>query len=146
MTTQDNIRKIVLAASAEADQPHVATVAAQIARETGADVAVVSADDLQTERLATLPRSQYVERASAAATAAVERLQEAGVRATKTVRSGPALDQILAFADEQDADLIVVGASSRGRLAARLLGDVPLSLVQRSRRPVLVVTDPGDAA
>jgi nucleotide-binding universal stress UspA family protein len=41
-----------------------------------------------------------------------------------------------------EADLIVVGSSTRGRLAERLLGSVPLSLVQRSRRPVLVVTEP----
>jgi nucleotide-binding universal stress UspA family protein len=37
----------------------------------------------------------------------------------------------------------VVGSSHRSRVAARLLGSVPLSLVQRSRRPVLVVTEPG---
>jgi nucleotide-binding universal stress UspA family protein len=41
-----------------------------------------------------------------------------------------------------DADLIVVGASTRGRLATALLGSVPLGLVRYSRRPVLVFTEP----
>ncbi len=76
--------------------------------------------------------------------AALERLTEAGVRATKSVRSGPALEHILLFADDQDADLIVIGSGSRRGLSARLLGSVPLWLVQRSPRPVLVVTDAGE--
>ena len=145
MPTGDDIKKIVLAANAEADQPHVAEVAAQIALETQAEVAVLSVDELETEMLSTLPRSEHVRRADEAATAALERVQAAGVPATKTVRSGPALDQILSFADEQDADLIVVGSSTRGRLASRILSSVPLELVQRSKRPVLVVTDPEHA-
>ena len=143
MTTEDNIKKIVLAASAKVDQPRVADVAAQIAKETDAEVAVLSVDELETEMLSTLPRSEHVQRAEAAAQAALERLEAAGVPATKAVRSGTALEQILSFADEQDADLIVVGSSARSGLTARLLGSVPLRLVQRSRRPVLVVTDAG---
>jgi len=50
---------------------------------------------------------------------------------------------ILLFAEEQDADLILVGGTSRGPVARRLLGSVSLELVSRSRRPVLVVTPPG---
>jgi nucleotide-binding universal stress UspA family protein len=40
--------------------------------------------------------------------------------------------------------MIVVGASTLGKVARRILGDVPLELVQRSRRPVLVVSAPGN--
>jgi nucleotide-binding universal stress UspA family protein len=42
------------------------------------------------------------------------------------------------------ADLIIVGATSRGRVVQRVLGTVPLELVSRSRRPVLVVAAPQD--
>lgn len=136
------VQKIVLAATAGADQPWVADAAAQLARETGAAVAVVSVDDLETEMLAPMPRSEYREQAAAAAGGAAERVRAAGVEVTKEVRSGLALEQILAYADEQQADLIVVGSSTRSRLASRLLGTVPLSLVQSSKRPVLVVTEP----
>jgi nucleotide-binding universal stress UspA family protein len=139
---QKKLRTIVYAVSAAADQPWAADAVAQIARETGARVAVVSADDIETEMLSSLPRGEHQRIADEAATRAVGRLREDGVEATKTVLAGPALEQILAFADQKDADLIVVGSSTRSRLAARLLGSVPLSLVQRSRRPVLVVTEP----
>ena len=136
------MQRIVFAANPEAEQPWVADAVAQPAQETGADVSVVSFDELETERLATLPRREYLKRADEAASVAVERLQAAGVAASKHVRSGPALEGILEFAEEQGADLIVLGPSARGPLAQRLLGSVHLGLLQRSRRPVLVVTSP----
>ena len=136
------MKRIVLGANAEADQPWVADAVAQLAQETGADVAVVSADELETEMLSTLPRDVLRERAATAARRAAERLQAAGVTATQHVATGPALTAIIDFADAQDADLIVVGSSTRGRLAERILGSTPLALVQRSSRPVMVVTEP----
>jgi nucleotide-binding universal stress UspA family protein len=85
----------------------------------------------------------YLEQAEQAATRTVERLAAQGIDASRTVRSGRALDEIIAFADEQDADLIVAGSSTRGPVASALLGSVPLGLVRRAGRPVLVVTEPG---
>jgi nucleotide-binding universal stress UspA family protein len=141
-TREPLMQKILLAANPEADEPWVAETAAELARETAARVSVLSVDELETEMLSTIPRSEYVERARMAASAARERLEAAGVAATTEVRSGDALDEILAYADEQDADLIVVGSSTRGRLASATLGNVPLNLVQRSKRPVMIVTRP----
>jgi nucleotide-binding universal stress UspA family protein len=139
---QKGLRTIVYATNAADDQPWVLEAAAHLAKETGARVAVVSVDEIETEMLSSLPRGEHQRIADEAATRAVDSLREDGVEVTKTVLTGPAIEQILAFADQQDADLIVVGSSTRSRLAARLLGSVPLSLVQRSRRPVLVVTEP----
>ncbi len=144
--SEQGIRKIVLAANAGADQPWVADATAQLAKQTGADVAVVSVDELDTEMLSTLPRTEFQHFAQEAADRAAERLEAAGVTATTTVLAGPALARIMAFADDEDADLIVLGSTTRSRLAARLLGSVPLSLVQQSKRPVLVVTEPAKEA
>ncbi len=140
--TSKDIKTIVYAAKAGADQPWAVDAAAQLAKETESRVAVVSVDDLETEKLATIPRSDVQKFADDAADRAVERLRAKGIEATKTVLAGPALEQILAFADQEDADLIVVGGSTRSTLAERLLGSVSLSLVQRSSRPVVVVTEP----
>jgi nucleotide-binding universal stress UspA family protein len=134
--------RIVLAANADADQPWVADAAADLAQQTGASVSVLSVDELETELLSTLPREERIARAQQAAERAAARLRERGVETSVTVLPGNALEQIRAFADEQQADLIVVGSSTRGRLATRLLGNVPLGLVQQAGRPVMVVTDP----
>lgn len=133
---------IVLAANPEADQPWVADAVAALATQTGASVAVVSVDEMELERLAAVPRDVFQAQAQRAATAAVDRLAAAGVTATRTVLSGRPLERILQFAEEQQADLIVVGSSTRPALAARLLGSVPLALVEKSPRPVMVVAHP----
>jgi nucleotide-binding universal stress UspA family protein len=133
---------IVFAANPEADQPWVADAVVRLARQTGATVAVLAVDEVELERLAVLPRSVYAERAEQAVEAAATRLAAAGVDATRTVLPGRPLERIMEFAEEQRADLIVVGSSTRPAVAERLLGSVPLALIKRSSRPVLVVTHP----
>jgi nucleotide-binding universal stress UspA family protein len=137
---------LVLAANAEQDRPWVAEATADFARKTGATVAVVCVDEVELERLSPVPRSVSASRAAAAAAAAAERLTALGVQATSTVRSGLPRDQILAYAEQEQADVIVVGASTRPAVATRLLGSTPLAVVARSTRPVLVVTRPPDAS
>ena len=137
------MERIVVAAKAGADQPWVADAAAELAKQTGASVRVVSVDGVEMEALSPLPRSEYLQDAREAAEAMTERLRDQGVDAIAAVRSGRVVPGILLYAEEEDADLIVVGASTLGPVARRILGDVPLELVQRSRRPVLVVSAPG---
>ena len=62
---------------------------------------------------------------------------------TKTVLSGRALDRIMEHAEHEKADMIVVGASERSAVAERLLGSVPLALIEHSTRPILVIPHPG---
>jgi nucleotide-binding universal stress UspA family protein len=134
---------IVLAANPAAPhQPWVADTAAALATQTGGTIAVVAVDEIELERLAPLPRSVYLQRAEEAASSAVTHLAGAGIEATMTVLSGRPLERILEFAESQRADLIVVGSSTRPPVAQRLLGSVPLELIRRSPRPVLVVTHP----
>jgi nucleotide-binding universal stress UspA family protein len=137
------MERIVVAAKAGADQPWVADAAAELAKQTGARARVVSVDGVELEALSPLPRSEYLQEAREAAEAMAEQLRDQGVDATATVRSGKVVPGILLYAEEEDADLIVAGASTRSPVARRVLGDVPLELVQRSRRPVLVVSAPG---
>jgi nucleotide-binding universal stress UspA family protein len=137
------MRRIVVAAKAGAQDPWLADAAAELAKQTGAGVTVVSFDGVDMEALSPLPRSEYAEGARASAELIAERLRAAGVEADVQVRPGRPVPGVLIAAEELDADLIVAGASSRGPVAARLLGDVSLELVQRSKRPVLVVAPPG---
>jgi nucleotide-binding universal stress UspA family protein len=139
------MERIVVAAKAGSDQPWVADAAAELAKQTKTQASVVSVDGVELEALSPLPRSEYQQDARRSADAVAARMREQGVEATAEVRAGKVVPGILLFAEETDADLIVVGASTLGPVARRILGDVPLELVQRSRRPVLVVSAPGEA-
>ena len=134
------MQRIVVAAKAGADQPWLADAAAELSHQTGAAVSVVSLDGVDTQTLAPMPRSEYQELAQAAVDGFLERLRSAGVEADGEVRSGPVIRGVLLYAEEHDADVIVCGASTKGRVARRVLGSVPVELIQRARRPVLVIS------
>ena len=136
------MQRIVVAAKAGADQPWLADAAAQIAQQTGAAVDVVSVDGLELEALSTVPRSELEALARQAVNSMVAHLKAAGIEVTGEVRQGRVTRGILLYAEEREADVIVCGASTRGAVATKVLGSVPLELVQRSRRPVLVITPP----
>jgi nucleotide-binding universal stress UspA family protein len=138
------MKTIVVAAKSGADEPWVADAAAQLAGQTGASVRVVSLDDVDVEMLSPTPRSVTAEAARESAEKMAERLREQGIEASADVRPGKIVRGILLYAEEVDADLIIVGASRLGPVARRILGDVPLELVQRSRRPVMVVSPPSE--
>ena len=133
---------IVLAAKPETDQPWITDAVARLAKQTSATVSVVAVDEVELERFSPAPRSVFVQGAREAVDLAVRRLADAGVEAQGTVLPGRPLEQIVEFAAQRQADLIVVGASTRPPVTARLLGSVPLQLIEKASRPVLVVTRP----
>jgi nucleotide-binding universal stress UspA family protein len=134
------MQRIVVAAKAGADQPWLADAAVELAEQTGAGVSVVSLDGLDVEALSPTPRSEFREAAERTIQDFVERLRSAGVQAEADVRSGAVVRGVLLYAEEKEADVIVCGASTKGKVARRVLGSVPVELIQRARRPVLVIS------
>ncbi len=57
---------------------------------------------------------------------------------TKLLKGRPA-DEIVAYADSIDADLIVVGSRGHGAFASALIGSVSRGVLRETRRPVLIV-------
>jgi len=136
------MQRIVMAAKAGVDQDWLADATAELEQQTGAVVSVVSLDGLDVEALSSTPRTEFTAVARSAVAAAVARLTERGIQADGEVRSGLVTRGILVFAEEVNADLIVCGGSTKSEMARRVLGSVPVELISRARRPVLVVTPP----
>jgi nucleotide-binding universal stress UspA family protein len=137
------VKRILVVSMAGVDEPWLIGPTAQLAKETGAEVVVLAVDDVESQRFEALPRDELVARARETAERIADRLAEAGVAAKQVARSGPAVETAIEFADEIDADLIVVGSSPRRAVVKRLLGSLALDLVQRSGRQVLVISEPG---
>jgi nucleotide-binding universal stress UspA family protein len=64
---------------------------------------------------------------------------ERDVDAKAELLAGLPADEIVAYADSIDADLIVLGSRGRGALATALLGSCSRGVLHEARRPVLVV-------
>lgn len=69
----------------------------------------------------------------------------AGMQATPDARvcADAVWSTVLAAADEIDAAAIVVGSRGRSAVQAALLGSTSSGVLHRSRRPVVLVGDPG---
>ena len=64
---------------------------------------------------------------------------EHDIVSTTALLRGDTVDEIVAYADSHDVDLIVVGSRGHGGLASALLGSVSRGILGESRRPVLIV-------
>ena len=65
--------------------------------------------------------------------------EEHDVRATMILLTGNVVDEIVAYADSRNVDLIVVGSRGHGTIATALLGSVSRGILGESKRPVLIV-------
>ena len=57
-----------------------------------------------------------------------------GVPASCKLLVGDTVDEIVAYADSQDVDLIVIGSRGHGALASALLGSVSQRVLSESKR------------
>jgi nucleotide-binding universal stress UspA family protein len=64
---------------------------------------------------------------------------EHGVVSTTAMLRGDTVDEIVAYADSHDVDLIVVGSRGHGAIAGALLGSVSRGVLGETKRPVLIV-------
>ncbi|MFB6100966.1 MAG: universal stress protein [Haloplanus sp.] len=69
----------------------------------------------------------------------LDRAERAGVPAVEAIRAGVPHEAILAYAREQDADLIAMGSHGHTGLEHALLGSVAERVVRTSDVPVLTV-------
>ena len=123
--------------------------ATELAKQTGASLDVVSAFDpvpasrLREERLQAPSDIEHAvnpqEDVNAILTEAEKEISGAGVPVRKFARQGEAADAILDVAEEEDADLIIVG--NKGMTGAKrfLLGSVPNKVSHHAPCSVLIV-------
>src|SRR4029450_6946494 len=66
---------------------------------------------------------------------------ERGIDAQTKLLAGDPAREIVAYADQIDADLIVVGSRGLGTIGSALLGSVSHKLLHEAKRPVMVVRE-----
>jgi len=116
--------------------------AIHLARGSGATVHVLHVVDTSALPLDAHSQHVYDELESAGLDSVVEIRDgalEAGVHAVEAVREGTPYREILAYADEHDVDLVVIGTHGRNGLRRRVLGSVAERVVRCAEAPVLTV-------
>ena len=73
----------------------------------------------------------------------VKKLTTEGIAAKGEIGNGKADEQILAYAEKNKVDLIIMSTHGRSGISRRFMGSVTDKVVRHSAVPVLVVTPPG---
>lgn len=102
--------------------------------ETESSTTIVGTDDDARHRL--------TEQGEAAVDEIAERANGADVEVTTAVREGTPHKEILAHADERDADMIVMSTHGRTGVSRVLIGSVTERVIRLSDCPVLAVNRP----
>lgn len=71
-----------------------------------------------------------------------ERTAAQGVEAHSLFIQGPTVEKILAEAEQQDADMIVIGSHGHGALYQLLVGSISEGVLRHASCPVMVVPSP----
>jgi nucleotide-binding universal stress UspA family protein len=138
------INKILVAVDDSSPAKRAVDVAAELARELGAQLGAVHVVD---SSLAFMPEYAVIETSKMKELRRIGRLTLDHARAhvpesvqfEEILVEGDPADDIIATAQTWGADLIVLGNDSRGRLAHFLLGSTADSVIRRAPCPVVSV-------
>jgi nucleotide-binding universal stress UspA family protein len=118
--------------------------AVDIAAQRGATVHALSVIDSEVfltldEGLTDAVEGELETNANRAVEAVSDAAAEAGVESSVAVRDGRPGEEILAYAEEIGADLLVMGTRSKNGHERRMLGSVAQDVVSEATQPTLVV-------
>ena len=138
--------RVVLATDGSESAAHAAEVAADIARETGSElyvISVISMEQLYPEIGAmSSPEGwgYYERKARERLDAEVSRIENMGVSVAESyLREGNPDVEVISLAEELGAGLIVVGSRGQSPLRRAVIGSVSDSIVRHAHCPVMVV-------
>jgi nucleotide-binding universal stress UspA family protein len=126
-----HMRRILIATDGSQSAAGAVSVGVDLAAEQGASVTFI--------HVVAPPITRPVRTHEIDLTAAAQLARERGVDADVAVVSGNAADEIVAYADMIDTDLIIVGSRGLTAAATAMLGSVSHDVLHEARRPVLVI-------
>lgn len=126
------VMKVLIATDGHEAATHAIASALQLLPLDRAEVRVVSVLDPEERIGANDDAEDDLDHAQA-------QLAAGGVTASRVQRRGHFADEIVAEANEWGPDVLVMGSSSRGRIARWLAGSVSDAVIHQWRGPVLLV-------
>ena len=151
MKSHDNISRILVAVEDSPYSDQAIRYGVMLAKKMGSKIAMVHADEIPvstpyvadpmlSETPFMIPQMMAIqEEASKNLFKRIDEEYGEGIKITKYIRVGRAQDEILAVADEYDADLIILGTHGRTGLDHFISGSVSAGVAKRSKCPVLII-------
>ena len=151
MKSQDNINRILIAVEDSPYSDQAIRYGVMLAKKMGSQIAMVHADEIPvstpyiadpmlSETPLMIPEMMEIQ--EEASKNLFKRIYEEygeRIEITKFIRIGRAQDEILAVADEYNADLIILGTHGRTGLDHFISGSVSESVARKAKCPVLII-------
>lgn len=151
MKSQDNIDRILIAVEDSPYSDQAIRYGVMLAKKMSSQIAMVHADEIPvstpyiadpmlSETPLMIPEMMEIQ--EEASKNLFKRIYEEygeGIKITKFIRIGRAQDEILAVADEYNADLIILGTHGRTGLDHFISGSVSESVARKAKCPVLII-------
>jgi len=130
------LERILVAIDGSPDSLAALDWAAGLAALAGAEVVAVHAVGLLEQDRSDELRRTIVEEWCAP-------LSAAGIRSRQLLRDGSAVPVVLATADEEEVDLVVLGSRGTGSSTSQLLGSTSTQVSRQANQPVVIVPGGG---
>ncbi len=138
--------QVLLATDGSPTAQRAAEHAVGLARQSGADLHAVYVIETRTayDNAIVDPETvrQNLRSRGETALAAVEDRAGSDLPVTTAIRDGVPHEELLAYVDEHDVDLVVMGSKGGSAFRTLLLGSVTEAVLDAEIVPVLVVDDP----
>jgi nucleotide-binding universal stress UspA family protein len=133
--------RIVIPVDGSEEAKHAAQQGLRLAEVFDASVNIIHVIEQKTLRLSrtTEEKKQLRDRSEGVLTEIEELASDVAQSVTTTLTEGKPSVQISTYADEKNADLVVIGRQGMTGLGKRLLGGVTEQVLHQSNSPVLVV-------
>lgn len=136
--------RILVPTDGSVGSAHVALQAIDLAETYGATIHVVHVVDESVRALVAGfgDTAEFEDRGREAVERVASMARHHDVDVVTAVESGDPAERIVDYADEVDADLIVLGTHGRSGIERRLIGSVAENVVRQARHPVMTVRLP----
>jgi nucleotide-binding universal stress UspA family protein len=143
-----SIKRIVVGTDFSDAAEHALDYAIELAKKLGGEIVLVHAYELPTYAFpeGAVIHAELVDRigkvSEDALNSAVRERAKSGVPIKPAIRTGNAWREVLAVAEEEKADLVVIGTHGRRGIARVIMGSVAERVVRMATCPVLTVRPP----
>jgi len=139
--TKKTYDKILVGTDGSQASRDALTEAIKIAKHTDCEIILLSVVPRPPEYYGLIDETKFTEAGHEIIEKTLKDIDADGIKLTRIVKSGPPAMQIVSEANDQEADIIIMGSNGVGLFVGTILGSVSEMVLKTALCPVMIVKD-----